>query len=371
MKFVLRTIALLLFVTVLSASVNAQTSNNEGGQSLEQTLNQLSNKSAQAYLGPIGSGFGANLNTGWTTRSPKAELWGVDIQFGIVAMGAMLGEGTKTFSFTGDYTFTADQAQQMTQNISNAQVRNQIMNRLTSDKFQVGFSGPTVVGKKYDPVTKENSIAVDFSGKQYTINGASYNVPARKINLGIGGVMDNIPMLPLGAPQLTVGTIYGTQVAFRYLPAIKISEDLGESKYFGFGIQHNIGQWIPLPIPLNLSVGFFTQNLKVGDILESKATEYGLYASRTFGPGALNVTPYAGFSLQSSKMSVSYDYVYSIKDANGNDVNRTDKISFDLEGENTTKLTVGLAFKLAFLNLNVDYNVAKFSTVGAGVGFIF
>lgn len=363
MKFVLRVTALLLFSTVFFTSTNAQ--------SLEETLNKLSNKAAQAYLGPIGSGFGANLNTGWTTRAPKAELWGVDIQLGVVAMGAMFNDANKNFSFTGDYTFTVEQAQQMTQNISNAQVRDQIISKLTSDKFQVGFSGPTVVGKKYDEITKENSIAIDFSGKQYSINGASYNVPARKIVLGLGGVMDNIPLLPLGAPQLTVGTIYGTQVAFRYLPAIKISEDLGESKYFGFGIQHNIGQWIPAPIPVNLSVGFFTQNLKVGDILESKATEYGLYASRTFGPGALNVTPYAGFSLQSSTMSVKYDYMYTIQDANGNEVNRTDKISFDLEGENTTKLTLGVAFKLGFLNLNVDYNVAKFSTVGAGVGFIF
>ncbi|MGE5352651.1 MAG: DUF6588 family protein [Acidobacteriota bacterium] len=358
MKFVLRVTALLLFSTIFFTSTNAQ--------SLEETLNKLSNKAAQAYLAPISSGFGANLNTGWTTRAPKAELWGVDIQLGVVAMGAMYNKENKTFSFTGDYTFTADQAQKMTQSISDAQIRTQVFNKLTSETFQVSFSGPTAVGKK------EDHIIIDFAGKDLTLNGgAKYKLNADKIDLGVGGALNDIPLLPLGAPQLTVGTIYGTQVAFRYLPAVKLDENLGESKYFGFGIQHNIGQWIPAPIPVNLSVGFFTQNLKVGDILESKATEYGLYASRTFGPGALNVTPYAGLSLQTSKMAVSYDYIYTYKDAQGINSTRTSRISFDLEGENTTKLTVGVAFKLAFLNLNVDYNVAKFSTVGAGVGFIF
>lgn len=364
MKLALRSMVLLLLVTVVFTSVYAQSSNEGDGQTLEKTLSQLYNKTAQAYLGPIGSGFGANLNTGWTTRAPKAELWGVDIQLGVVAMGAMLGNGTKTFSYTGDYTFNAEQAQQMTQNIPNVQARNQVMSKLTSEKFQVGFSGPTVVGKKDD------HIMINFAGKSFQTNYGTYTVASQQIDLGIGGQMDDIPLLPLGAPQLTVGTIYGTQVAIRYLPSVKISEELGESKYFGFGIQHNIGQWIPVPMPVDLSAGFFTQNLKIGTLLESKATEYGLYASRTFGPGALNVTPYAGFSLQSSKMTVNYDYNYSVM-INGIEQKQTDKISFDLEGENTTKLTVGLAFKLGFLNLNVDYNVAKYSTVGAGVGFIF
>lgn len=360
MKFVVRFTALLICSAVIFSSVNAQ--------SLEETLINLSNKAAQAYLSPASSGFGANLNTGWTTRVPKAELWGVDIQFGVVAMGAMLHDENKTFSFTGEYSFTPEQASQMAQSVANvpASVRQEITSRLTREKYQVTFSGPTVVGKK-DEYLKISSGEIKIN-----INGQNILLPASDFELKeVHGALNNASILPLGAPQLTIGTIYGTQVAFRYLPAIKLDENLGESKYFGFGIQHNIGQWIPVPMPVDVSAGFFTQNLKVGDILESKATEYGLYASRTFGPGALNVTPYAGFSLQSSKMTVNYTYEYALLNAQGFEEKHSDKISFDLEGENTTKLTVGLAFKLGFLNLNVDYNVAKYSTVGAGVGFIF
>ncbi|MCU7495720.1 MAG: hypothetical protein HF314_17670 [Ignavibacteria bacterium] len=357
MKYALRFTAFLLFSSIIITTTKAQ--------SLEETLSRLSNNAARAYLDPASSGFGANLNTGWTTRAPQAKLFGVDIQFGVVAMGAMFKNDNKTFSFTGDYTFTAEQALQMTQNITNPQIRNQIMNKLTSDNFQVGFSGATIAGKKSD------HIKIGFEGKKYSINGEEFNVPAQQIDLGVGGVLDDMTMLPLGAPQLTIGTVYGTQVALRYLPSLTFSEELGKAKYFGFGIQHNIGQWIPVPMPVNLSAGFFTQKLKVGDILESSATEYGLYASKTFGPGALNVTPYAGFSLQNSTMTVNYDYEYTVRDASGRESSHSSKVSFDLDGENTTKLTVGVAFKLAFLNLNVDYNVAKFSTIGAGVGFIF
>ncbi|MGE5682098.1 MAG: DUF6588 family protein [Bacillota bacterium] len=358
MKLRNKTLMAMIIVPLLFSQITK-------AQSLDETLNKLSNQAAQAYLGPASSGFGANLNSGWANRAPKAKLFGLDLQFGVVAMGAFMSDNNKTFSFGGEYSFTAEQAEQMTTGISNAQARQYVMSRLTSDKFQVGFSGPTVVGKKDD------HIKVEFSGKQYSVNGANYNVPAQKIDLGVGGVLDNVPILPLGAPQLTIGTIYGTQVSFRYVPSVKIDDNLGETKYFGFGVQHNIGAWLPVPLPVDLSLGFFTQNLKVGDILESSATEYGIYASETFGPGALNVTPYAGISLQSSKTSVKYDYEYTIKNAQGGIETHSDRIAFDLDGENTSKLTVGLAFKLAIININVDYNVAKYNTVSAGVGFIF
>jgi hypothetical protein len=32
---------------------------------------------------------------------------------------------------------------------------------------------------------------------------------------------------------------------------------------------------------------------------------------------------------------------------------------------------LGAAFKLGFLSLNVDYNIAKYNVVSAGLGFIF
>ncbi|MDP4194877.1 MAG: hypothetical protein Q8940_07505 [Bacteroidota bacterium] len=358
MKCLKRVMTLLVILPVLFSHMT-------NAQSLNETINKLSKQAAQAYLGPASNGFGANLNSGWANRAPKSSLLGVDIQFGIVAMGAMMPDENKTFNFAGEYSFTAAQAEQMTGNISNSQARQQIISKLTTDKFQVGFSGPTLMGKKNE------HIMIAFTEKQYQVNGATYTVPSQKVDLGVGGLLDDASILPLAAPQLTVGTVYGTQVSFRYVPSVKISSELGETKYFGFGIEHNINAWLPVPLPVDVALGFFTQNLKVGDVLESNANEFGIYASRTFGPGAVNVTPYVGASVQNSKTTVNYNYQYTIRNAQGLDEIHSDKISFDLDGENTSKLTMGVAFKLAYVNLNVDYNIAKYNTFSAGFGFIF
>jgi hypothetical protein len=54
----------------------------------------------------------------------------------------------------------------------------------------------------------------------------------------VHGLLEDLPALPLFAPQLTVGTIYGTQASFRFVPTYDVT-DLGDFKYFGFGLQHN------------------------------------------------------------------------------------------------------------------------------------
>ncbi len=46
-------------------------------------------------------------------------------------------------------------------------------------------------------------------------------------------------------------------------------------------------------------------------------------------------------------------------------------IAFNLVAENSVRLMLGAAFKLGFISLNVDYNIAKYNAVSAGLDFIF
>ncbi|MGE5352083.1 MAG: DUF6588 family protein [Acidobacteriota bacterium] len=337
-------------------------------QDLQSTLQLLSDQAAKAYLNPASNGFGADLNSGWFSRAPKPVKLGLDVQLGIVAMGAFLPGDNKTFSIDGNFRFTPSQAQLMTQSVANRygqDAQQNLIDQLTSRDFNVRISGPTVIG------SKDDYMKVNFYGTTLSYQAQSGQpaqeiyVPPQEIPVQeIKGVLDNIPLLPFGAPQLTLGTLYGTQVTFRYLPPTEISADLGKSDYFGFGIQHNIGVWIPLP--LDVTLGYFTQSLKVGSTLKSRADEYGIFASKTFGPGIFSLTPYAGLTMQNSTMDVSYNYLYQSQG-----VEVPTNISFQLEGENSAKLAVGLALRLSVINLNFDYNIAKFSSISGGLTFLF
>jgi hypothetical protein len=177
--------------------------------------------------------------------------------------------------------------------------------------------------------------------------------------------MGEVTAIPLVAPQLSIGTFFGTQFTFRYVPNIKVDK-LGEIKYFGFGAQHNPGVWFGDILPLELSASFFTQSLEAGSVFKAKATAFGVNASKRLGWGFLNITPYGGFMVESSSMTFTYDYIV---DGPGG-IKVPQKVEFELNGENKTRVTAGVSIKILIANLNADYSWAKYNSASIGLMFI-
>jgi hypothetical protein len=360
---------LLLFTILFAISLFAQTNNNSEPSNLKEVLQKLSKDAAITYVGPTVSAFGSDLNSGWIHRVPKATIFGVDIEFGFVAMGTFFNDETKTFSKTGTFRLNREEAGKIVDAVSTPITTNQredLITQLVTQDINVGISGPTISGSKKD------SVKITFGGGTLTSYGQQINLPTVQVALPVTGYLDEIPLFPLFAPQLTIGTIYGSSVAIRFVPTVKLSDKYGEFSYFGIGVQHNPAMWLPFPLPLEVSLGLFTQTMKIGDVFTSSATTFGLFASKTFGPGAINVTPYAGFSYEFSSADVAYDInVESMVTGTNQTVSGTQHIAFNLTGDNSARMMVGAAFKLGFLSLNVDYNIAKYNAVSAGFGFIF
>ncbi len=241
-----------------------------------------------------------------------------------------------------------------------------VIQQIRGRDFPVGVSGPTVIGKK------EDSVRVQFHGQTFTVidpnTGLSRQVivPAEKIALPVTGLLEDAPVLPLATPQLTLGTFLGSQVTLRYLPEVEVDPEIGKFKYFGFGIQHNPGVWLgEEALPLEISASFFTQTMSVGTLFEAKATAFGINASKRLGWGFLNLTPYAGFLLESSSMTFTYDYELDTPTGRV-----PQKVTFELEGENKSRFTVGMSLKILLINVNADYNFGTYNSVSAGIMII-
>jgi len=350
-KFLLVFLVVLIFV-----------SSNLFADDLEETLEELSEDAAKSYVNPIVSAFGSNLNGGWYHKAPKSKIFGIDFEVGVVFMGTLFDSENKTFSTEGSFRLNRDQAEELTETIDPA-IRDSIISSIISRDFEVGIYGPTIVGDKKD------SVMIEFYGQVITYNSpyggtATDSVPGKVIPLPVKGLLDEIPVLPLFAPQLSIGTVFGTQAVLRYVPAIEI-EDLGEFNYLGFGIQHNPKVWLPIPIPVDISASFFTQSMEIGSIATANATAFGLNVSKTFGVKMLNITPYGGYMYENSSFEFTYDFIV---DTPGGGTT-TQEINFTSDGENESRITAGLSLRLGVLNLNVDYNMAKYNSVAAGVGF--
>lgn len=338
---------------------------NTGRDELVSTLSKLAASAAKGYVAPIVSGFGADLNSGWVHRVPNPTKSSLDLEFGLVGMGSFFSATSKSFSDNGTFNFNHDEADLLIPRSYTGDFRDSITSAIMRLPFTVTISGPTIVGSKLD------SVRVAFSGGTVHVTYQTFSDSIVALNpvvisIGVTGLLENLKFLPTAAFQFSAGTLFGTSVSFRFLPTSNLNTKLGNTSFVGFGIQHNPMVWFGNSIPVNLSLALFTQTLKVGTVFKSTATDFGIYASRQFGPGVLNITPFAGLSVEASKMTITYDF--HTTDFRNQPV--TIPVSFELKGQNTARLTLGFSLKLAIVDISTEYDIAKYNSASLGIGLI-
>ena len=351
--------AILFLFNIIIFSVVSYGQDNSTGD-FNNTIKNLSSDAAKGYVGPVIGSFGSNLNSGWITKAPPATKFSFSLDLKIIAMGSVIDDAQKTFSTLGSFNFTESQAAEIAANIpTDAGTQAQIKQELLSHAWDLKISGPTIMG------AEDQYVTLDFQGQ--TVQG--YSIPNYQLT-DVKGYISDLPLnlFPTATIQLGVGTFLGTNVAIRWFPKVNI-KDLGDFTYWGFGLMHNPAIWFDQEFPVDIAVGYFYQDLKVGTIFETKTNLFGIFASKTYG-SIISLTPYAGITTESAKTTIQYDYTYD-EDTGTGPVTRTQNISFEMEAPNSVGFTIGAAFKLAILNLNIDYKFANVNTVSAGLTFGF
>ncbi|HKJ81677.1 MAG TPA: DUF6588 family protein [Ignavibacteriaceae bacterium] len=354
------TLTLFLFSFIIFSTTAFSQNDNKD---FNQTIKNLSTSAATGYVGPAISSFGSNLNTGWVTKAPSAAKNSFNLEIKIIAMGSIIDDAQKVFSTVGSFNFTDAQATDIANSFNNADasVRTSIKEELLKQPWTLKISGPTIMG------SDNQNVMLDFQGQTVQINNQTYVLPNYSLT-DVKGFLNDLSIFPTAAIQLGIGTLYGTSLAVRWFPTVNI-KDLGDFTYWGFGGMHNPAVWFNQEFPIDIAVGGFYQDMKVGTIFETKASMFGLYASKTFG-SVIAFTPYVALTSESSKTTVQYDYTYDVN-SGGTITQKTENISFEMDGANSTGFTVGAAFKLAILNLNIDYKFANIKTASAGLTFGF
>ena len=305
-----RGIVVLAFSLLVATPLSAQ---------IEGQLSAYTGANATGYLQPLADAFGADLNSG-VFRSASIPHLRPTVRLEVQVMSVFFGDDDKTFMAVTEHGFSPEQR----------------------------VSAPTVVGS-------EKAVLVDGDG------GTSYAFP--------GGF--DLHSFALAAPQLRVGGLYGTEAIFRFF-ALKVGggdkegdKDLGDINFFGFGLKHDISQYMPPGIPVNLSAGFFWQrhsigeNEKGGHLMESNAFSIGVQASKKLG---FFFVPYTGLSYDTHSMAVSYD-------SESGGVKKTENI--DLDKTATLHFTLGLMLNTPGMNIFGEYNIASLSSFSFGVGLGF
>lgn len=275
-------------------------------QGLEDNVSVYTSANGKRYLQPLADAFGANLNSGFF-RTAKIKKFGLSLEFGIKAMYAPIPDEKKLFTLVED----------------------------------------EIAGVTWTPAYDQEVATVfgpEGSQTAFGMMGVDIETP--------GGAIDT-DFFPLAVPQLTVGAIFGTEVTLRYLK-YKINDEIGEIMFWGWGIRHNLSQYIPL-CPVDIAAGYYHQTFEIGNMITAGATYYGFQASKKISI----LTLYGAIGMEKSNLDISYTQ----EGAGGA------AVAFNLEGENNTRTTIGFSLDLSVLKLHADYSIAAQNVITAGIGF--
>jgi hypothetical protein len=199
----------------------------------------------------------------------------------------------------------------------------------------------------FDPATF--STATMFGGKRDSVVDT-------KTHLKYFGLADgfvNTSIFPLGAPQITIGSIYGTRAIVRFIatPAMK---SFPSATLWGIGLQHSISQYVPA-IPVDVAAHVFYSKFSFGDLVNFSGTSIGVEASKSLS--ILRV--YGGLAWEKSSMELKYTPSNATVPA----------VDITMDGANNFRATIGLGLHIVFFSIFADANFGSVTNFSAGIGF--
>lgn len=304
---------------------------NARANSLQQLLEQVGTEYAEAYSSPFIQAFGPLQNSNlYSTASIPWE--GLTFGIGIKVMASHLNEADQTF-------------------------------RKVVQVDDLGILDPSLAGQTGTAVIHGPTIFGD------TETDGQVDIYANGLLLGtlegIPGFWDTL-WVPLATPEVYIGGLVGLKFTLRYFPSMEMG-DFGTTEYLGYGLSWNANGLLK-DLPIDLMVGFFqtslnvenTQGLGEDNLIDSEASSYFVAISKSWP----SLTVYTGFSIEDSKMDVTYYY----EDVDIPDL--TQNVNFSVEGTQKNRFTVGVTLDV-FLDLNVEAGFGDMSTYSAGLMFGF
>ncbi|HWP81664.1 MAG TPA: DUF6588 family protein [Bacteroidota bacterium] len=309
-----------------------------GQDDLGKQLGKIAGENAKGYLTPFLSPIGAGFNSGFYHSAELHGVLGFDI--GVKAALITLGDEDKVFDFVLPSTISYSSGTGPSATLTAG-----------ADYDQIVTGAPTAVGAK---VGKE--VKVKQTSSQVALRGQTIFTTPQGFDLSGVAVI---------VPQASIGLPLGLEVTGRFMPTLKLG-DVGKLNVMGFGLRHDIDQYIPL-LPLDIAVHFATQKMTMSDnsdkdIMSLSATAFGAEVSKKL----LFITVYGGFQIESSTWTVE-PYRYTDLSTNAT----VEIKGLEVKGKNKSRFHVGARMLLLFVNVHADYSFSTHPVLTAGVGISF
>lgn len=271
----------------------------------EKAVKQYDGETIKGYMQPFADLFGANMQSGFY-HSAEIPSEGFHISLHLIATGTFINDPRRSYQAPTPEGFSPR-----------------------------SFETATIVGGKGTTVPHA------------TIHGFSFK--------GSDGII-NSNLLSLVVPQLTISSLFGTELSARCIPLPK----LGDGKFpsatlWGIGVRHSLSQYFT-DSPAELAIGGFYNRFILGDYIDLRGFTASLQASRRFEVFVL----YGGLGYEAGRMELAYQTT---------DPQAPPAVDVTLESANSVRFTVGASFDIQALQLYADASFGAVTTLTIGVGF--
>lgn len=222
----------LVFLIMSGSSLHAQ--------EFAREVSQFVGDNARPFLQPVVDALQSTIHAGLFHPVPAQD--GLHIGLQLVAMTVVIPDEQKTFkpmpfSRTVEFTYNG-----------------------------VQFLGDLEIAPASFPTAAGLSRTSTFTGRLKRIRPKGlpykpglYDFIQQDATVTVGGYED-LSTVIVGMPQVTVGSLYGTDVMLRYIPPVTLP-DIGEVKAFGFGVRHRVSRYFTLPV--DITAQFMAQSLSM------------------------------------------------------------------------------------------------------------
>ena len=313
------------------------------GQDIGQQISVLTVENAQGFVGPLAQGVGHALTAGFVSSADTHGMLGFDI--GVRLVGARFSETDETFDVVLPATAT-------------------YQSKTYSNPYAASNNGrsPTVAG--------EGSGVVLSPTGTFRSDLISTGSDPDDFDIQFPEGLD-FPVAPFAVLEGSLGIGFGTQIMARIIPTIDLGklvgvDEIGDASVFGFGVMHNLTQWLPIPTPFwDVSVVAGTQRLELGNYAVARGTTLGLVAGAGLGP----LSVYA----HGSTYQASVDVDYTVSNPQDNPGLPTDgtRLEFTEKVKRAQRLAVGAQLDLILLKFSAEYGTGDYNTLSGGASFGF
>lgn len=336
MKPIYRIVFLLFFALVSARPALAQ---DEIDQLMSESIDD-GRKLIGAYISPFMKSVSLGLNQGWYNTAKAHKIGGIDIT--ITANAMVIPQSDLLFDV----------------NKLDLQV-------VELDNSSPGYPfAPTLLGPDDEPVFRYTDEETGFTETYVGPGGLDL-----KDQIGKNWVP--VPMANLG-----IGLPKGTDLKLRFTPTI----DLGDNstlKIYGFGVMHDVKQWIPgiklLPFDLSAFVGYTRLRMESYFDAEANPDQHGVFElNATTMQGVISkkfsvLTLYGGLGYNIAKSNLAMKGTYDINEDGQADPNEVDPLDLNFTASGF-RSTAGFRLKLAILTLHADYTLQKYNCLTVGIG---